>query len=518
MKRVAAVVTEYRVRSHADNIVTRLLEGYELHWTTVRPSVQVASLYTDQVPAADISRDLAATHGVPIYATIGEALTLGGAALAVDGVVLVGEHGDYPLNARGQKQYPRRRFFAETAAVFRASGRAVPVFSDKHLAAAWADAKWIYDTARALGVPLMAGSSMPVTARVRRWRSPTAPPSRRSSSSPTAGWRATASTLWRWPSASPSGAAGTRRGCARCSASPAMPSGPPCSGRTAGRVTWRTRPWPPQPTPRGRCATTTPGCTTPASAPPASNSATTDPDREPREPALFRLVYRDGLRATVLMLNGYVTQRGAAVRVADEAEPLATCFTQARRQPVWHFDHQVDLIERMVLTGRPPYPVERTLLTTGATEAVMISRHEGGRVVETPHLAIAYAPEPRRPTTRAASSPPAGRAAGCSSAEHQSKLREQRQREPGEQRQRDPKRRTQELRPLDARCPRSTFMRGHGRGPANTSPRTAAVSTPASSEPALPGCCRPRLSPASVWRVLDSLLTRCRGLARRSSQ
>jgi hypothetical protein len=82
------------------------------------------------------------------------------------------------------------------------------------------------------------------------------------------------------------------------------------------------------------------------------------------------------------------------VRLAGAAAPLATCFTQARRQPVWHFDHQVDLIERMVLTGRPPYPVERTLLTTGATEAVMRSRHEGGREVETPHLAIAYAPEP----------------------------------------------------------------------------------------------------------------------------
>ena len=118
MKQVAAVVTEYRVRSHADNIVTRLLEGYELHWTTVRPSVRVASLYTDQVPAGDLSRDLAGAYGVPIYPTIGEALTLGGETLAVDGVVLVGEHGDYPHNEKGQKQYPRRRFFEETVAVF----------------------------------------------------------------------------------------------------------------------------------------------------------------------------------------------------------------------------------------------------------------------------------------------------------------------------------------------------------------------------------------------------------------
>jgi hypothetical protein len=113
------------------------------------------------------------------------------------------------------------------------------------------------------------------------------------------------------------------------------------------------------------------------------------------EPALFRVEYRDGLRATVLMLNGYVTQRGAVVRLRGQPGDdtlLATHFTQARRQPVWHFDHLCDLIERLVLTGQPPYPVERTLLTTGAIDAIMTSRFEFGRPIDTPHLAIAYAP------------------------------------------------------------------------------------------------------------------------------
>ena len=394
MKRVAAVVTEYRVRSHADNIVTRLLEGYELHWTTVRPSVQVASLYTDQVPAADISRDLAARHGVPIYATIREALTLGGGALAVDGVVLVGEHGDYPLNARGQKQYPRRRFFAETAAVFRASGRAAPVFSDKHLAAAWADARWIYDTARELGVPLMAGSSMPVTPRV--------PPLE-------IAYGAAVEEIVVVAHGGLESYGFHALEMAQCLAERRRghETGVRSVQCLTGDAFWaalqRADGWSRDLEDAALAASAhAPGAVRDHYArlydagerAAGVDSATTDPDREPREPALFRLVYRDGLRVTVLMLNGYVTQRGAAVRVADEAEPLATCFTQARRQPVWHFDHQVDLIERMMLTGRPPYPVERTLLTTGATEAVMISRHEGGRVVETPHLEIAYAPEP----------------------------------------------------------------------------------------------------------------------------
>ena len=169
---MAAIVTEYRIRSHADNIVTRLLEGYELHWTPVAPRLRIAGLYTDQVPANDISRDLAATHGVAIFPTIRDTLTLGGDALAVDGVVIVGEHGEYPYNEKGQHLYPRRRFFEETVAVFRASGRVVPVFNDKHLAWNWTDAKWVYDTAREMGIPFMAGSSMPMTVRVPPMRVP----------------------------------------------------------------------------------------------------------------------------------------------------------------------------------------------------------------------------------------------------------------------------------------------------------------------------------------------------------
>ena len=41
---VAAIVTEYRPRSHADVLVTKLIEGYHLFWTPVRPRVEVVSL------------------------------------------------------------------------------------------------------------------------------------------------------------------------------------------------------------------------------------------------------------------------------------------------------------------------------------------------------------------------------------------------------------------------------------------------------------------------------------------
>jgi hypothetical protein len=96
------------------------------------------------------------------------------------------------------------------------------------------------------------------------------------------------------------------------------------------------------------------------------------------------------------MLNGYARQRSAAVRIGGRdgraAETLATWFLQARLQPLWHFCHQVDYIERLVETGLPPNPIERTLLTTGMIDAVMTSRHEGGRRIETPQLEIVYQP------------------------------------------------------------------------------------------------------------------------------
>ena len=92
--------------------------------------------------------DLAKKHGFTIYDSIEKALTRGGPKLAVDGVLLIGEHGNYPKTERGQILYPRRRFFEETAKVFEKSKTSVPVFNDKPLAATWADQKWMYDKAR----------------------------------------------------------------------------------------------------------------------------------------------------------------------------------------------------------------------------------------------------------------------------------------------------------------------------------------------------------------------------------
>src|SRR5688572_28930457 len=143
---VAAVVTEYRPNSHADVIVGKILEGFNQDGGA-GPALRLAALYTDQVPKTDLSRDLAKKHKFLIARTVEEALTLGGARVAVAGVLSIGEHGDYPYTKdTRQHMYPRRRFFDAIAEVFRKHKRVVPVFNDKHLAYAWADARHMYDT------------------------------------------------------------------------------------------------------------------------------------------------------------------------------------------------------------------------------------------------------------------------------------------------------------------------------------------------------------------------------------
>lgn len=163
-KRVACIVTEYAIGLHADVIVSRMLEGYYYDHGE-RPNLELASLYVDQFSKKDISRALSKKYGFPIFKTIEEALTLGGKKLAVDGVINVGEHGDFPINAKGQKLHPRRRFFEEVVKVFVKSNRVVPVFNDKHLDVAWEDAEWMVNKARELKIPFMAGSNVPLTFR-----------------------------------------------------------------------------------------------------------------------------------------------------------------------------------------------------------------------------------------------------------------------------------------------------------------------------------------------------------------
>src|SRR5262245_17404497 len=163
--KVAAVFTELRLRSHAYNILIQFMGPLLFRGQRIDPGVDVVSFYADQFPESDMARDVSAKFKVPLYKTIDEALCLGGKDLAVDAVLLIGEHGDYPLNELGQRMYPRKQFFDQIVAVIKRAGRPVPIFNDKHLSYRWDWAKAMYDDARQLKIPLMAGSSVPLGER-----------------------------------------------------------------------------------------------------------------------------------------------------------------------------------------------------------------------------------------------------------------------------------------------------------------------------------------------------------------
>jgi hypothetical protein len=165
--RIAALVTDYRHKTHGQGIVDRFLDGYGWQGRHYRPQVDIVSLYVAQKPKGDLSGEREKRHpGLKVYPTIAEALVRGTGRLDVDGVLLIAEQGRYPRNEKGQRLFPRFEFFEQTVEVFRRHGRAVPMFVDKHLSWNWKSAQTMVETSRKLNFPLMAGSSLPVTRRL----------------------------------------------------------------------------------------------------------------------------------------------------------------------------------------------------------------------------------------------------------------------------------------------------------------------------------------------------------------
>jgi hypothetical protein len=364
-KRIAAVITEYRPDSHADVIVGRLLEGYEYNGRHQTPQVEVVSMYTDQAPSNDMSRAMAAKHRVRICSTVRNAL-VGDKGLEVQGVVLIGEHGNYPVNEKGQKLYPRYELYKQIVEAFSETGHSVPVFCDKHLSYDWQKARWMYDQSRTLGFPLMAGSSIVMT-----WRRPPlefalealieksvaafygdreaygfhaleahqSMVERRKGGE--TGIRAVTclegAEVWRWTDGNSWAGRLLETALARC------------EGRTQG-----------------------------------------SPRDIVKQPILFLLEYTSGLESAVFLLNGLIEQAVFAATVRGASGPASTELWLQPTRPFSHFSGLVHYVEQMIVTGRPAYPVERTLLTTGALAALIDSAYQGHRRLETPHLNVSY--------------------------------------------------------------------------------------------------------------------------------
>ena len=363
-KRIAAIITEYRLDSHADVIVGRLLEGYEFNGPHQTPRVEVVSMYTDQVPSNDMSRAMAAKHGVKICSTVRNAL-VGDHGLDVQGVVLIGEHGNYPENQEGQKLYPRYELYKQIVDVFNQTGHSVPVFCDKHLSYDWQKAKWMYDQSRALRFPLMAGSSIVMTWRRPPLELPLETPVEKSVVAFHGGKEAYGFHALEAHQCMVERRKGGETGIRAVTC---------VEGAEVWRWTDRNS-WagPLLETALGRCEERAPGS-----------------ERDMvKQPILFVLEYASGLQSAVYLLNGLIEQAVFAASVGGAAEPLSTELWLQPIRPFSHFSGLVRCIEQMMVTGTPAYPVERTLLTTGALAALMDSSYQGRRL-ETPHLNVSY--------------------------------------------------------------------------------------------------------------------------------
>jgi hypothetical protein len=375
-KPVAVLTTVYRHNSHADVIASRLVLTDMLDGTGRESPLRIASAYVEQRPPNDISRLLAASHRFRIATNIADALTLGTGKLAVEGVLLIAEHGDYPRSATGNTRYPKRRFWDETVAVFRQSGRVVPVFVDKHLADTWEDARHIHATAREMGIPLMAGSSVPGS-----WRFPPLDVPRGAvidevvivtyGSTDHYGFHALECLQ---------AVVEQRRGGETGIRSVRSSQGGEVWRRLGGGD--------------GRSGGGVPADLLEAALGTLSDQAL--PVRElkarVKKPVLWQIEYADGLRASVVELNGAIQGWAGAWRLkGDDRRVSATRFWTQEARPAAHFTLLLHGIEGMMLTGKPSWRAERTLMTSGLLDALLQAGVRGNRPLETPWLDWSYA-------------------------------------------------------------------------------------------------------------------------------
>jgi len=380
--RVAIIATVYRYLSHAQHIGDRFLVGYPIGGRWHQPDVRIVSLFVDQKPDGDLSGERAKEFGFTVYPSIAAALRCGGPLLNVDAVLIIAEHGEYPENEKGQKLYPRYEFFEQCARVFEEDGRSVPLYNDKHLSYSFEKAKRMVDTSRQSGFPMLAGSSLPVTWRLPDIEMPD-------------GAHVEAAVMV--------GNGGTDiMGFHALEAMQCMlerraggETGVRSVETLEGEAVWEAGA-------RGRWsksllssalsrsdnllgATVTDGRTQDLTAPGIL-------PRLVKEPLACFIEYRDGTRATLLMLNGAVRDFTFAARLRGASRPLSTQFLLTPEPNVTYSACLVSKIEQMITTGRAPYPVDRTLLTSGLVEACLDSRFRDHRKLETPHLDVRYSP------------------------------------------------------------------------------------------------------------------------------
>ena len=381
-KRMAIVTTEWRYHCHAWHMAERFLVGYPTqgHWH--EPKLEVVSAYVDQFPEKDLRRPRSEEFGFPIYDSVAEALRCGGTELAVDAVLLIGEHGDYPKNEFGQTQYPRYELFKQITDVYRADGRSAPVFNDKHLSWKWDWAREMVDLSEELGFALAAGSSLPGTWRMPSIEMPANAPVEEMMSVAIGSMDSydfhALETIQCMAERRQGGETGVTavQGLQGDAVWQAMAAGDWSKGGWDASLF-------------EACLSRSQTLVQPES---YSHRYPTQKQIQEwvKEPVAYRIEYVDGTRATMLLMNGLVGDFTFAARIGGQSAPLSTLFYLPPVPNVMYSAELMAKAEATFMTGKSPCPIERTLLTSGLTEACVQSASTNQQRMETPHLHITY--------------------------------------------------------------------------------------------------------------------------------
>ena len=379
-RRIAIVTTIYRYLSHAQHIGDRFLIGYPHEGQWHRPDMKVVSLYVDQKPEGDQSAERAREFGFTVYPTIAEALRAGGDKLAVDAVLIIGEHGNYPKNEKGQILYPRHEFFKQCVEVFEKDGRVVPVYNDKHLSYSFEKAQWMVDSSRRLKFPMLAGSSLPVT-----WRLPDIELPMNCEIEEALMVGEGGSDPMDFHALEGMQCMVERR--------KGGETGVKAVQMIEGDEVWKAGEqgrWSKDLLTAALSRSDTPQGLTILDGRTQDLVASGELPKLVKKPAAYFIERNDGLRTTLLMLNGAIKDFNFAARVKGMRGIQSTQFLLSPVPNVTYSACLVSKIEEMFATGKAPYPVDRTLIVSGILEACLTSRLQGQKRLETPQLAVKY--------------------------------------------------------------------------------------------------------------------------------
>ena len=378
--RIAIVTTIYRYLSHAQHIGDRFLVGYPREGQWHRPDMKVVSLYVDQKPEGDQSADRAREFGFTVYPTIAEALRVGGDKLAVDAVLIIGEHGNYPRNAKGQILYPRYEFFKQCVDVFEKDGRTVPVYNDKHLSYSFEKARWMVDSSRRLKFPMLAGSSLPVT-----WRLPDIELPMNCEIEEALMVGEGGSDPMDFHALEGMQCMVERR--------KGGETGVKAVQMIEGDEVWKAGEqgrWSKDLLTAALSRSDTPQGLTILDGRTQDLVGSGELPKLVKKPAAYFIERNDGLRTTLLMLNGAIKDFNFAARVKGMRGIQSNQFFLSPTPNVTYSACLVAKIEEMFATGKAPYPVDRTLIVSGILEACLTSRLQGQKRLETPQLSVRY--------------------------------------------------------------------------------------------------------------------------------